>query len=89
MRANAKSNIELGTITDEEIAAAFKGTNFGHMRHRELLEQGCLKCMAGYISGYTLTGIMKSLGLVTDKFNLTKKGKMFCYYSFHDSKNSG
>ena len=35
-------------ITDDEIAAAFDGTNFGGADHRRLLEQGVLKRLTGY-----------------------------------------
>ena len=59
-------------ITDDEIAAAFEGTNFGGADHRKLLEQGVLKRLTGYHCGHTLTIIMRRLGLTTEKDNVTK-----------------
>ena len=76
-------------ITDDEIAAAFNGTNFGGADHRKLLEQGVLKQLTGYHCGHTLTMIMRRLGLTTEKDNVTKKGKVFAMGAFYQPKHSG
>ncbi len=76
-------------ITDEEITKAFEGTNFGAANHRKLLEQGVLKRLTGYSCGWTLTMIMRSLGLTTEKDNVTKKGKVFVMGAFYSSELSG
>ena len=76
-------------ITDDEIAAAFDGTNFGGANHRRLLEQGVLKRLTGYHCGHTLTMIMRRLGLTTEKDNATKKGKFFAMAAFYQQKHSG
>jgi hypothetical protein len=80
---------ESGIVTDEEIKAAFANTNFGTDEHRKLLEQGVLKRVAGYISGYTLTMILRELGLTDKADRLTRKGKMFCFNAFYKQKHSG
>ena len=76
-------------ITDDDIAAAFDGTNFGGADHRKLLEQGVLKRLTGYHCGHTLTVIMRRLGLTTEKDNVTKKGKTFAMGAFYQPKHSG
>ncbi len=76
-------------ISDDEIKDVFEGTNFGNRDPRKLLEQGVLKNIAHYRSGHTLTMIMKWLGLLTEKGNVTKKGRRFVFAAFKDDTNSG
>ncbi len=77
-------------ISDEEIEVAFKYTNFGYdgsvKAHREVLAHGCLKRLVPYHNGWTLTCIMRQLGLTTEKDTLTAKGKKFIYAHFQDGK---
>lgn len=75
-------------LTDEEIARAFKGANFGIRSPRSLLENGVLKVNAGYRTGHTLARIMRELGLL-GKSKILKKGNLFLYHAMHDDKNSG
>lgn len=79
-------------VSDEEIEAAFQNTNFGEDTpafRRRLLEQGCLKRLVPYHSGWTLTCILVQLGLMTKKGNLTSKGRKFMYAAFQQEKHSG
>ena len=76
-------------ITDEEVVEAFTGTKFGDRDHRTLLEQGVLKRLCDYSTGYTLQMIMLYLGLTTPKNNVTKKGKRFVFDAMRDNCNSG
>ncbi len=62
-------------ITDDELADAFAGTNFGDRDHRELLEVSVLKKAVGFHCGHTITEIMKYLGLIGVNETPTKKGK--------------
>lgn len=62
-------------VTDDELAAAFGGSNFGDRDHRELLENSVLKKAIGYHCGHTITEIMKHLGLIGINETITKKGK--------------
>lgn len=76
-------------VSDEEIIEAFHNTNFGMdgvVFWRKLLEQGCLKRLVPYHSGWTLTCILRNLGLTTEKDTLTVKGKKFLYAAFQKDK---
>ncbi len=62
-------------LTDEEIAAAFAGTNFGHTDYRELLNASVFKKLVGYHCGHTICTIMKDMGLIGKKTHKpTKRG---------------
>jgi len=61
-------------VTDAEIATAFDGTNFGHTRHRELLQASVLKRLVGYHCGHTITEIMRRMGLIGKTNKPTKRG---------------
>jgi len=62
-------------IPNEELMAAFTGTNFGHTQYRELLNASVFKKLVGYHCGHTITQIMKELGLIGLKTEKpTKKG---------------
>lgn len=75
-------------INDEEIEAAFNGTNFGPLDHRKLLEQAALKRIRGYHSGFTLTRIMRILDITNERDTLTRKGRHFVFAAFHDENHS-
>lgn len=75
-------------INDEEIEAAFNGTNFGPVEPRKLLEQAALKRIRGYHSGYTLTRIMRILDITNERDTLTRKGKHFVFAAFYDESHS-
>jgi hypothetical protein len=75
-------------VTDEEIAEQFEGTDFGTREYRKLLEQGVLKTWCGYHCGHTLTTIMQRLGLITDKRNVTTKGRKFAFAAFYNNGHS-
>lgn len=79
-------------VSDEEIEVAFQNTNFGDDSpafRRKLLEQGVLKRLVPYHSGWTLTCILHELGLMTKLGNITSKGRKFLYAAFQESKHSG
>lgn len=66
---------EVSILTDDEIAAAFLGTNFGHTNYRELLESSVLKKMMGYHCGHTITTIMQQLRLIGKREKPTVRGR--------------
>jgi hypothetical protein len=70
-------------VTDAEIEAAFKNTDFGVSDHRRLLECSVLKKLVGYHCGHTITTIMIGLGLI-GKAGVTKKGKQFAADAFNE-----
>ena len=74
-------------VTDDEIAEAFENTNFGHTDFRGLLAQGCIKALAGWHQGHTLTTILDELRLIswnkqTSKIKVTAKGRHYIWLAF-------
>ncbi|MES2909859.1 MAG: hypothetical protein V4718_00635 [Pseudomonadota bacterium] len=72
MRAKA-----IQPVTDEEIAQAFAGSNFGHLKHRELLAASVFKKLVGYNCGHTVTTIMTDMRLIGIKGAPTERGRSF------------
>lgn len=73
---------KIDSITDEMIADAFNNTNFGRTDYRNILLEGVKKTAIGYHNGWTLTQIIRKLGLGkadTDNENnmLTESGLRF------------
>lgn len=66
-------------VTDEEIAKAFDGSNFGDRKPRDLLALSVLKKALHYHCGHTITEIMVQMGLTTPKGRVTERGRQFCY----------
>jgi hypothetical protein len=74
-------------VTDEQMHGAFQGTNFGHDDFRGLLAQGCIKALAGWHQGHTLTTILDELRLIawdkqTDRIKVTAKGHHYIWLAF-------
>lgn len=68
--------IQPPTITDEEITAAFAGTNFGRTDYRELLQASVLKRAMDYHCGWTITQIMIRMKLIgKTSHRPTKRGR--------------
>lgn len=82
--SNSPKYLHAPEITDDVIAEAFEGTNFGRTDFRHFLGHSVLKRACDRHCGGTITGIMISLKLITPKsLKVTKLGKMFitdCYY---------
>jgi len=62
-------------VTPKELDAAFNGTNFGGVDHRELLHASVLKKACGYHCGHTITCIMRELRLIGAHGVVLKRGK--------------
>lgn len=74
-------------VTDEQMQSAFQGANFGHTDYRGLLAQGCIKALAGWHQGHTLTVILDQLRLIcwnrqTEKIKVTAKGRHYIWQAF-------
>ncbi|MDE1528168.1 hypothetical protein PVE90_00430 [Pseudomonas carnis] len=74
-------------VSAEQMQAAFQGTNFGHSDFRGLLAQGCIKALAGWHQGHTLTTILDELRLIgwnkqTGKIKVTAKGRHYIWLAF-------
>lgn len=74
-------------VSAEQMQAAFQGTNFGHSDFQGLLAQGCIKALAGWHQGHTLTTILDELRLIswnkqTGKIKVTAKGRHYIWLAF-------
>ncbi|MBA4359533.1 MAG: hypothetical protein C0411_02185 [Pseudomonas sp.] len=74
-------------VTDEEVRQVFEYTNFGHNDFRGLLSQGCIKALAGWHQGHTLTTILDMLGLINwnkqkQSIKVTDKGRHYIWLAF-------
>ena len=86
-RRDPNINAVTDLVTDEQMQASFNGTNFGHTDFRGLLAQGCIKALAGWHQGHTITCILEELRLISrnrraDKIKLTAKGRHYIYLAF-------
>jgi hypothetical protein len=77
-------------ITDKKIEIAWGNADFGeylNANKRELINNTILKCVCGYYTGHTAECIVKELGLVTDKWELTNKGRAYLFTAFSKGKS--
>jgi hypothetical protein len=75
-------------LTDEVIAEAFEGTNFGRTDFSRILAEVVVKRAAGYHCGWTATTIAKNLGLITPEKHLpTKIGHEWACEIFYSRRN--
>ena len=69
-------------ISDAEIEQVHANADFGHMDKRTVVDQGVLKCAAGFYQGHTSNRIIKMHGLITEDYELTKKGRDYLWAAF-------
>jgi hypothetical protein len=69
-------------ISDEEIERVHANADFGSMTKRQVVNQGVLKCAAGYYQGHTSTQIITKHGLIDKEYSLTPKGKIYLWATF-------
>jgi hypothetical protein len=86
-RRDPDVNAVTDLVTDEEMQSVFQGTNFGHDDFRGLLAQGCIKALACWHQGHTLTTILDELRLInwnrqTSKIKVTVKGRHYIWLAF-------
>lgn len=86
-RRDPNINAVTDLVSDEQMHASFNGTNFGHTDYRGLLAQGCIKALAGWHQGHTITCILEELRLIswnrrTDKIKITAMGRHYIYLAF-------
>lgn len=70
-------------VSDDELAKAFAGTDFGGADHRQELHVAVLKKACGYHCGHTITTIMRELGLIGASNLPTKKGRKLISLAYH------
>ena len=89
-RLDPSINTVSDLVTDEQVQASFSGTNFGHTAFRGLLAQGCIKALAGWHQGHTITCILEELRLInwhrpSGKIKVTAKGRHYIWLSFKNN----
>lgn len=77
--------IKVIDLSNDEIEALFKGTNFGGQERtnegrRNLMVECVLKKAAGYGEGSTIRGICKEAGLLTKRGNSNKAGVRWAFH---------
>lgn len=70
-------------IPDADLDRAWGNANFGGMTKREVLREGVLKCLAGWHQGHTSKTICTELGLISQAYRVTPKGRAYIWLSCH------
>ncbi len=74
-------------VTEAEILAAFGASNFGdRSTPPAILAHGILQISAGFRTGGTLMAIMVHLGLVTRTYRTTKRGRLYAFDFYDDTR---
>ena len=72
-------------IPDADVDRVWGNANFGSMTKRDVIKYGLLKCACGYYQGFTSKSIITELGLISEKYELTAKGRLYLWAAFNDS----
>lgn len=71
-------------VTDKQIDLAWGNANFGNtgLTKRELIANVLLKCASGFETGHTAKCIVEDLGLVTQRWELSQRGKRYLFAAY-------
>ena len=70
-------------VSDVDLDTAWGNANFGeHLTKRQVVASAVLKCASGYYQGYTSKTIAMELGLISEKYELTSKGKRYLWVAY-------
>ena len=70
-------------VTDKQIDLAWGNANFGETHSkREVIANTLLKCSCGYYTGHTAKCIVEELGLVTQRWELSQRGKRYLFAAY-------
>ncbi|TLP68195.1 hypothetical protein FEA48_30530 [Pseudomonas nitroreducens] len=70
-------------VSDDDLAKAFKNTNFGDKQPRAVLRLAVLKCATGYHQGHTSMTIARELGLLDPEiYALSARGRLYLWEAF-------
>ena len=70
-------------VTDEQINLAWGNANFGpDYSRREIIANCLLKYASGYRTGHTAMCILQELGLLTQRRELSKRGKRYLFAAY-------
>ncbi|MFL1481409.1 MULTISPECIES: hypothetical protein [Pseudomonas] len=67
-------------VSDAELVQAFAHTSYGTGSRAEL-RLAVLKCASGWYQCHTTKTIGQKLGLITDEYHLTSKGRVYLWHS--------
>jgi hypothetical protein len=70
-------------ISEDKLIDVFANANFGSISRRDVVKYALLKYAVGYHSGRTAKCILVELGLLTEKGNLTKSGRLYLWSAFY------
>lgn len=75
-------------VSDEDMAKAFKHTNFGDQAPRDVLRLSVLKCATGYHQGHTSQSIARELGLLDPEvYALSPRGRLYLWEAFRNGSD--
>ena len=69
-------------VTDAQVELAWGSANFGAIQPREVIANTLLKCASGYATGRTARAICEELGLVTEGWQLSQRGKAYLFAAY-------
>ena len=71
-------------VTDKQVNEAWGNADFGSTPKRKVIADTLLKCASGYETGKTARCIAEDLGLVTQRWELSKRGQRYLYAAFRN-----
>lgn len=74
-------------VTDAQVDLAWGNADFGNISKREVIANTLLKCASGYHTGHTASCIVQELGLVTQNWKLSQRGKRYLFAAYCNEKS--
>jgi len=70
---------EQDLVSDAALDSAWNQANFGNRGRREIIRLGTMKCLSGWHQGHTSRAICTELGLISEKYKVTAKGRAYLW----------
>lgn len=67
------------------VESAFTGLNFGHNRYIDIIGSNLVKVVCGYHIGSGATHLLKTLDLIDNNLEVTRRGYDFLAMDYNDS----
>ena len=77
----------ISIVDEREVDTVWGNSNFGSMSRMDVVKLGVLKCASGYHQGSTSEAIIRDLGLITQGYRLTKRGRRCLWVWFNGGSN--
>jgi hypothetical protein len=71
-------------INDSMLNDGFGNADFGNISKRDVIKYALLKYASNFQTGKTANHILKDLGLITTKNELSRRGKQYLFAAFND-----